>query len=170
VSLKTLPSFYGQQLGPTLKVYLEKSLDLDPSEQLSVLQELGLMRHRATSAVGLYSAAVEALSGKDTDTAREAVSSAADMMASALRDVAEMARVASLIRASNDDKIDAAGLNVFIQQVLRIIFWHLGDHPDIAKAIERDMREEIRMPVTKGTAPTPAEVAADIVEIDNQFV
>lgn len=162
-SLKVMPSFYGQKLGPTLTVYLEQSLAIDPSEQLSLLQEVALLRHRASSTVALYSAAIE----KKVNP--EAIASAADMMAAALTDVANMSKTAAAIRAANDDKIDAGDLNVFVQQILRIISHHLHDYPDIAKDIEADMRNEIRMPVTKGTAPTPSEVSLDVASMDDQF-
>lgn len=150
VKLRTMPMFYSRQLGPTLQASLEAVLDCDPSEQLNLLQELALLRTRAAEAVGIYSALLE-----KEDASPDSVQLAANLMATCLKDVADMAKTAAAVRASMDDKIDATQLGNFVAQLVRVIHHHLSEQPEVAKQIELDLRQKVRMPTSRGTTITP---------------
>lgn len=133
-----LPRFYSHKLTDTLTERIESYLQLDPSEQVTLLQELALMREAASEAVGLYAAA-------QTTNKEELKASAAELMVQALKNVKEMCQAAAQVEASRNDKLDGFALKTVIHQIVRIAYECFEDDPR-AKLFEKMIREKIRVP------------------------
>lgn len=133
-----LPVFYSHRLTKTLNEMVEDHLSLDPNEQLSLLQELALMRQAASEAVALYSAATKS----DSSETRNA---AAMIMVDALKNVQTMCQAATSVEATRKDRLDGFALKTVIAQVARIAYDCFGDTED-ARRFEDMLRETIKVP------------------------
>jgi len=158
VRIDHLPKFYSKRLGPTLTARLEELTGAAPSEQLSLLEELSLMRVLAGDTVALYDAAV----GTEKT---ELVANAGMLLRDALRQVADMCEKAARVDALAKDKISIHHLSFVVNQIVRIAAEVFGDDTTRAAQFEQLIRERVRLPsIQQGTLLTPD---ADVVDMDS---
>lgn len=154
--LKSMPGFYRDVLSKTLDDVIQAAMEQNPSEQVSLLEELALMRLTAREAVALYSAA-QASDQKTKDMA-------AGVMVDALKNVQSIAESAARINAASKEQLSATSLKVVVHQITRIAYEVIGD-TQLAEEFERRIRDKVRLPdETKGTLLTPDQ---DVQEMDD---
>jgi hypothetical protein len=139
--------FYSKHLTGTLKAYVETCTGIDPNDQLSLFEELALVRHLAGDSIRLYQGAQQ--SGKP-----ELLSGATALMREALSHVVKTCEAAARIDALAKDKISIHNLTFLVEQIVRIAFKTLDE--DDARRFEVMVRSEIRIQSgPDGTMLTP---------------
>ena len=155
-----VPRFYSKHLTKTLKKALERSLKQAPSRQLSLFEELALMRDAAGQTVALYSGALE--SGNT-----ELITAATMLMRDALNDVRTMCESASRIAAASDAVMPIHNMVFIVQQVTKIIYNVLGDEgQEQAEAIAQALNNELLIDTgaPTGVTLTPESDVADMID------
>lgn len=132
-----MPLFYSKKLKSTLAQAVEESLNSPVVEQLSLLEELALMRGFANEVIVLADAAMFA-NAKAKDTA---ILMAIDV----LKQVAAMAETAARVDRISKDKVSVHDLNAFVQQLVKIAFDSMPEK--YARRFEKRIKE-IMMPNT----------------------
>jgi hypothetical protein len=162
----TLPRFYKKNMCKTLTAYVAECLESPPSEQLSVFEELALLRHYAEQHVALYSIAVSL--PDDNAKKMDCVMSAGELMKCQLQAVVDMTARAVSMENSAADKISVHHLAFVINQIVRISHEVLGEHQELAENFERLVRERIQLPTSgaTGTSITPDMIDGEVVEMD----
>jgi len=141
----------------TLQDVIEEQLGASPSEQLSLFEELALMRVTAAQVVALWGAAD---SGADADA--KVVAGA--LMRDALKDVITTCQAAAHIESQARDKFSLHALHHIINQIVRIAHECFEDDPR-AKHFKQLIQEKIKMPMEQtGTLLTPDQ---DVTDMDD---
>lgn len=147
-----MPRFYSHRLKGTLQDQVEILLGASPSEQLSLFEELALMRVTAAQVVALWGAA------EGTDAAPMA----GVLMRDALKDVISTCQTAANIESQAKDKFSIHALHHIINQIVRIAYECFDEDPR-AERFEQLIKEKIKMPIEQtGTLLTPDQDAVDM--------
>lgn len=154
-----LPKFYGSVLSQTLRSRVEESLSNTSDEQLSLLEELALLRESALPYISHFSKAYESYqSNPDDMKAQEMAISAGTLMQSIFEKISKCAKTVSDIKNAGKDKISVFDLQDAINQTVRIIFEACGeDNIHIAQQIERRLESDLTFMQEK-TDITPDQV------------
>jgi hypothetical protein len=161
VRIGHLPMWYSKHLSKTIAEAIEESLAVDPSEQLSLYEELAIMRHTATTAVTLYSKAHEVQDPKKRD---EAIAAAGALLQEAMRSVASMCEAAGRVESNKKDKFSIHNLHYVVNRIVQISHKVFHDQPDKAKEFERLIRSEVKLADdVSGTSITPDQ---DVIDMD----
>jgi len=152
--------FYAKDLSTTIAQAVEEHLQTDPSEQLALFEELALMRHTASSALKLYSAAM-------TTNDLQTQATAAELVRHVLGEVARMCEAASRVQAAGKDKFSIHNLAYVVTRITKIAYKVFGDDEEgmqKARQFEELIRNEVKLARdVEGTTITPD---ADVVEMD----
>lgn len=154
------PRFYSAFLKTTLKKAVARSMRASPAHQLSLNEELALVRHYAGQAVAMYGAAVE--TGR-----QELVAAAGTVMCEVLERVRAMCESASRLALATDDRVSVHNLAFVVNQVVHVVYKVLGDEDeDKAQAIAVALQEELLVDdgSPRGTTLTPEADAADMID------
>jgi hypothetical protein len=147
--------FYKRSLTASLEAVLSEQLEMKPDEQLSLFEELALVREAANNHVKIYSLAVE--TGK-----QEAIMAAGELMAISMQRVAEICRIAAATHNEQKDKFSVHDLNYIIEQIIRISFDCFKDDPRVNK-FALMIRENLQLTKDQGTSITPDQ---EVLEMD----
>jgi len=152
-----LPSIYRKHLKGAIQKAVEAQLDSPPSEQLSLFEELALVRVTAAQVVALWGAAHE------TENA-EAQIAASVLMRDALKDVISTCQAAAHIDAVAKDKFSLSAIHHIVNQIVRLAYEAFGDDPR-AKDFEILINSKIKVPIEHtGTLLTPDQ---DVTDMDD---
>lgn len=159
-----LPMFYSKYLTQTLNEAVEAQLEMSSDEQLSLQEELALMRVSSCDAVKLFSDA-KSLPDAHPDKLELVTAATAEMQAS-LQAIAAMCKDAVSIEAARRDLITPMHLKLVVNQLVRLLYVVCGvEHEAIAREFETKVETELRLPSdTKGTDLTPEK---DVQEMLN---
>lgn len=164
--------FYRKFLGPSLREAMEEMLCAREDEQMSLLEELALMRNMAGEAIGLYQGALSIglLPNGQPDPTKEqarrlAITNAVSLMSASLEQVRVMAKTASDISAQGKDKYSIATLEVIVEQIVKMVDQCFGDNDEGIKAFNLLIRENLKIPKrgVDGTELTPDQ---DVLDMD----
>lgn len=180
---RTMPAIYKRFLRPGLSQFVTAAMELHPDEQLSLLEELALLRHAAGKTVEAYSLAaetVEEFETKLTDPAAHGLSSdkVAEInklmpklrdiqsihrqeMSAMLLKVAELAEKAAKVSERTKGKYTLQHLQFAVDQILKIHWEVVGDSA-IAEQFAEAVKGAMLIP-TANNEPTklhPDETAA----------
>jgi hypothetical protein len=147
--------FYKRSLGESLEAVLRESLEHSPDEQITLFEELALMRETANQHVKIYSAA---LATEKQDT----IMTAAELMAMSLQRVAEMCKAASAVHNQQKEKFSVHDLNYVIEQIIRISHDVFNGLPQVNEFAMR-IRDELQLSSNNGTTITPDQ---DVLGMD----
>lgn len=153
----SVTNFYSHKLSDTLNAAIQKQLDAPASEQLSLLQELALMRQSALTAVVIYDKTSEI-----DDVAIKA--KAAELMAGALKNVQSVCESAARVAMMNKAGLDALALRDFVNQVVRVAADCFGDN-EAVKLFEHRLRQEIKLTDQTSAKFTPDEQVRRMMEL-----
>lgn len=171
--------FYKGRLTTTLQAAVDESLGLTGTEQISLYEELALVRHGAGLAVQQYGEALELLElseknkavvGEDAvKKAKAVVNEAADAMLNQLKRVEYFCSAIARIEAATKDKVTIHTLNGVVKQMVRLMYQTCGtDNQHLAEQFEALTREKIVLPASEnqvtGTSITPD---ADVLAMDD---
>lgn len=141
----TMPSFYGKHLSATIQEAVETQLNLAVEDQLNLFEELAIIRKFACDALDLYKQAAENPDSKPIDklaTSKYAVS--------ALELVTSFCEKAAKVDSMQRDKYSIHTINSIVAQIVNIIYIVLemdAGRPDLAKLVEKTIREQLKVPV-----------------------
>ncbi len=157
--LSKLPPLYRKVISKSLHDALEEQLGVKPSDQLSILEELALMRDFASQSVALYSAARE--SGKP-----DAVMMAGSMMVELLKTVSKTAEQAAKITSQTSDNYSIHDLQYVVNQLVHILHRCVPEGSEhIAMEFEAKVKEQLVLPnQPEGVVSEPHH---DVDEIDS---
>lgn len=154
--LANVSNFYRRALGPTLLAAMEDQLSQSQPEQVSVTQELALMRAGSHEAVRLHAEAVEVVRIAEgtgdpahIQAARDILATTAHEMMSQLERVTDVVIKQARIEASllGKDGVTAHSLYSVVSQVTRIFYVVCGEeHEGLARMVEEKIKNEVRMP------------------------
>jgi hypothetical protein len=148
--------FYKRALTESLQAIVSEHLEMKPDDQLSLFEELALVRETAAGHVRVYSAAVE--SGK-----QETIMAAGELMALSMQRVAEMCKAAAAVANTQKDKFSAHDLNYIIEQIIRISYDCFKDDERV-NAFALKIRNELQLrEKDRGTSITPDQ---EVVQMD----
>jgi len=148
--------FYKRQLSDTLKAVLEEQLEAKPDDQLSLFEELALVRETAGNHVKVYSAAV--------DTGDQAtIMAAGELMCISMQRVAEMCRIAAQVHNEQKSKFSIHDLNYIIEQIIRISY-DCFEGDERVNQFALDIREKLQLRTDQGTTLTPDKT---VIEMDS---
>jgi hypothetical protein len=154
VEIGKLPSFYRHKLNPSLAQLVEQQLDMSPTEQFSLNEELAMARTMAMRAIEMYSKADEMV---DESKRHHALGLTGDVMKDALLFVKEIAESAHKLATSSKDKFSIHNLQAVVNQITKIAHDVMKDHPEMAEAFEASIAEHVKLPDTEGTTLLPDE-------------
>lgn len=162
-----LPRIYSRVLNKTLGDLFEEFLNQDPSEQITLFEELALMRATSLDAIRLWSKAHEhEVTEKNHDKIMELRLTAGNIMRDCLKDVQSMCESISNIDAKAKDKISAHQLLYVINQIIRMAHESFGNDPRV-HLFEKLIRERIKVHAGEGgTNLTPDQ---DVLEMDDSI-
>jgi hypothetical protein len=142
VRISELPKFYSSTLKSTLAEAIEVSLNAPVVEQLSLLEELALMRGFANQAIILADAAMAA----DVKAKECAIIYAIDM----LKHVASLAEAATRCDKMAKDKVSVHDLNAFVHQMVRIAYETMPEK--YARKFEKTCHTQLHVVKTDDTS------------------
>jgi hypothetical protein len=156
VKVAHMPRFYSKHLTKSLSDALEDLTSVSPNEQLSLFEELALVRDAAGQAVAMYSICKEAYEQEPSPKRGEILAAATMEMRGALDHVVKVCEAAARIDSQAKDKVSIHTLHFFIQQITRIAYDAFDDDPR-ARAFEELLRTRIKLPQAgaDGTVLTP---------------
>jgi len=148
--------FYKRALTESLEAVVAEHLEMKPDDQLTLFEELALVREAAAGHVKIYAAAIE--TGK-----QETIMAAGELMALAMQRVAEMCKAASAVNSTQKDKFSAHDLNYIIEQIIRISYDCFKDN-DLVNVFASRIRSELQLSEKdRGTSITPDQ---EVLEMD----
>lgn len=150
--------FYSKHVTKTLAEAITEHTGLDPDEQVSLYEELALMRHVAGNFVKLYGAAVE--SGN-----MQAINIAGAGMSEALSNVEKVCSSAAKIQTKQRDRFSVHDLKFVVNRLTRILYEVCGpEHEDIARRFKVMVDEHLVLPTgyQQGTTTMPDETVQDL--------
>ena len=157
--LSKLPPLYRKVISKSLHDALEQQLGIKPSDQLSILEELALMRDFASQSVALYSAARD--QGKP-----DAIMASGMFMSEILNKVAKTAEQAAKITSQTSDTYSIHDLQYVVNQLIHILHKCVpADQQHIAVEFEAKVKEQLVLPnQPEGVMSEPHH---DVDEIDS---
>ena len=117
-----------------------------PDDQISLFEELALMREAASQHVQIYDAVLQ--QGK-----QESILAAAELMALSLSRVADVCKSAATIHNVQKDKFSIHDLSFIIEQFIRISYDVIKDE-EIANKLALRLRSELQLTQAVGTSIT----------------
>lgn len=157
-----LGRIYTRVLSKTLREALDEHLSQDPSKQVQIFEELGLMREHSMNAVALWSIA------QDSDKLETRLA-AGELMAGMLKQVADLAKTAAAINAQS--AVSVHTLHFVVQRIINVMHEVCGEENiSLALEFEQRVRAEIRVEQyaggdsMSGTTLTPDRDAIDMDE------
>lgn len=151
VTVARLPLFYRDKMSQSLFDAVQEQLNAPAEEQLSLHEELALMRSVAGDAVELYSVAKEK---------KTAIDEAAQCMSIALRSVASICSEAARIEALRKDAITPLQLQQVCRQIIRLFYTVCPDEA-LARKFEDLMTYELRL-LKDGSTGTTLDPTQDV--------
>lgn len=148
--------FYKRHMGEALNAAVEAHLAIKPDDQLTLFEELALMRSAASQTVVMYDAALQS-------KVPEAVSLAASIMSDNLRAVAEVCKMAAQVHSVQKDKFSVHDLSYIIEQVIRVSYDTFKDYPELADKFAAAVRTQVSM---TRAATTTLTTDALVLEMD----
>lgn len=165
--------FYKKFLGPTLREAMEEMLCMREDEQMSLLEELALMRNMAGEAIALYQGALQigvkpdgTLDPTKEQARRLAITNACSLMSASLEQVRVMAKTASDISAQGKDKYSIQTLEVIVDQIVKMVDQCFGEYDEEIKAFNILIREQLKIP-KRGVDGTELTPDMDVAEMDS---
>jgi len=155
-SAQKLPKFYSSVLTKTLKDRLTDILSESTEDQVSVLEELGLMRESAGVSVEMFGKA-HSMWVKDKDNAklREATMFAGAVMHDSLEKVTKCAKTASDIKNNTKTNFSVGDLYDVVGQLVRLMHDVCGtENRRIAEVFEQRVEAEVSF-IQQKTRITP---------------
>jgi hypothetical protein len=150
---------YSKYLSKTLAEKLEDFANLSHSEAVSLYEELAVAR---TAAVQSLQLAGPVLEGKVKDEQTSAL--AMSCLRSSMDHVKELCLAISRIEKDAEDKLSLGAVHLFTTQIVRAIYRVCGEDVELAKKIEAEIRNNVRVPDAgvapnvSGTAVTPDQM------------
>ncbi len=140
-----LPKFYSTQLTTTLRDRITESLAHSSDDQVSILEELALVRASAGISVDTFSEAYEKWQEDPTNNKlRDQAIICGSVMYDGLEKVIKTAKVASDIRKNAKTSFDIGDLYDVVGQITRLMFEVCGtEHKDIAEKLEYRVENEL---------------------------
>lgn len=156
VRVDDLPSFYSKRLTRTLRDALKEALEAPPHEQVSLFEELHLVRQHAGDLVELY--------GKVAETGNlEAMITVGAQMSNALKEVADLALKAKTATEKSTDMVSIHHIGYLVNQIVRLAYNTFSDHQDLAEEFESLIRSDIKLPNQQaGHTITPDQDAIEM--------
>jgi len=168
-STRSLPKFYNNVLTTTLRDRLTEALSEKEDDQVSVLEELALIREQASVSVGIFAESYEKWkSGEAEGTTellklRESAMIAGSLMYSQLEKVTRCAKTASDIRKNQKEFFSVSDLYDIVGQLTRVMFEVCGpEHIDIAENFEKRVESDVSF-IQEKTRITPDQY---VIEMD----
>lgn len=153
---------YEKGMSDALKDFVGGELDKDPDEQVSLKEELALMKHVCLQGVALYDMSAKV-------GTKEALA-AGQILKQSLQDVANLTVLAQKVDLNASKHITAASLQFMIENVVKIMYDHLrplgGAGIEIGQRIEEEMRKKINVEDLSGTTITPDR---DVIDMDDSI-
>lgn len=162
----SLSRVYSKKLGPALRDKVEELLGSSHDEQISLYEELALMRIAASQAVKL---AEPALTGNNVSDKAKRL--AISLMCDALSEVREFVVAAARIEREANGRVSIRVVNLFIMQIVRAIYRACEGDDELAKRIEAEINETVRLPkdgdadpnvLIEGTMLLPSDAAREM--------
>lgn len=150
--------FYTKHITKTLAEAINEHTGLDPDEQVSLYEELALVRHAAGQFVKLYGAAIET---GNIDT----IALAGQGMSEALVNVEKICSSAAKIQTKQRDRFSVHDLKFVVNRITRILYEVCGDeHKDIAVRFKEMIDQHLVLPTgyQQGTDLKPDETVTDL--------
>lgn len=160
-----LPRFYSKVLTQTLNAAIDRDLALDPSEQVSLSEELALTRQVAAHTIELWAGVIQTqpiVIPSDVDDAtkmmlqiaeqqrRDALISAQLSMEMSLDRVKSFAEAAARIYAGIKDKCNIHTMQTIVNQIVRLMYEVCDEQGEqglrAAERFETLVRDRIRLP------------------------
>lgn len=157
-NLRGIPVFYRKHITGALKEALEDQLGVDPDEQVSLYEELALMRITASQFVKLYDVAV----GTNN---LETIQLASSGLVEALKNVETICSAAARIQEKQRDRFSIHDLKFVINKITRALYEVCGDeHRDIAERFKEIIDHHIKLPTgyQQGTDLMPDETVREL--------
>ena len=160
-----MPNFYRKQLTATLSTALADQLQLESSEQFSILEELALTRETAADFVQLYGLAHAAYEADPSEEKLQAKMAAGTMLRDVLAEVAVLADKAAKIHFTGKQVFTALDLKLIVAQMSKIMFDICGTtNVHLAKEFEYAVGDRLKLPSdNNGTTITPDQ---DVIDMD----
>lgn len=150
-----MAGIFRRYMSQTLQQKLDMFLDESHEEQLSLYEELAMMRVIATDNVKLYDAAVG--TGKP-----EIIQLAAETLREGLNSIATMVKHCSDLESKATDKVSARQLNLFVLQICKAVSRIVKDE-NLAREIINEINDSVRFPTEGvGTTLTPDQQASSM--------
>lgn len=156
--------FYGKVLGPHLEAFVNECLESPESEQLSLLEELAVMRGFAGEALQLHAMAIAL---PETNKLRQQhIANASALALQALENVRIMAKTASDNFIASKDKFSVHSLLDVVAQLKRIAYAAFEHDTEALNRFDSLIAAQLRLPKigAEGTDITPD---ADVIEMDS---
>ena len=151
--------FYAKVLNKTLLETVQSQLNESPSKQLSLLEELALVRTHCTTVVAMYSACIEG--GK-----QDMVLQVGTLMVDLIKHIQSLSISAAHIEDRGQDQVSIHTIEFVMNQITRIAYDCFGGDTEEAINFESRIRNEVKLPKTKqeGTNLTPED---DVINMDS---
>lgn len=162
--IERLPVFYSGRLRGKLKQVIENTVSTPAEEQLSLLEELALMREFTARTLLAYEKADDLPEGPKRTVALEAATIAA---ISGLESVRELCQAAARIDTLMSGHVSQHSLRVIVGQMVRIMYDICGEeYLHIAQEFEQRIDRDVKLPTrdSQGTTLTPDQ---DVLEMDS---
>lgn len=155
--------FYAHKLGPKLNAFVEECLANPEADQLSLLEELHVMRALAGDALELHTLAT-ALPIQHPERAAM-LANASTLAANALEQVRVMAKTAADNFAAAKDKYSVHSLHDVVAQIKRMVYASFEHDPAALDRFDAMLGNELRLPKigNEGTTLTPDQ---DVLQMD----
>jgi len=135
--------FYSTHLGKTLKDAVDRVASEPVNRALTLYDEIEVSRATATQAIALAAAAFD--SSKSNPAIRAL---ACTTVHEALEHVSKLVARAARVESLAEDKLSLGTVDHFVSQVVSVVWDVLGEeHEDLAEAIDRGVRERVRIPL-----------------------
>jgi hypothetical protein len=161
--------FYGKRLGKTLTRVIEEQMGVDPQEQLSVLEELTLMKETCVPTLAAWERIHEAwLADPGNEKLRQADELYGTHVRALMGEVVDTALKAERIVNGGKDKFSLETLLFIRNQIIKLMYDVCERHDvhDVAREFESLIVEHVRLPKQAGTDITPDE---DVTEMDDSI-
>lgn len=171
-TLLNLPMYYRKFVRGTVAEFVEAALSDAPSKQISLLEELALVRASAVASITTFNDAQEAWIN-ETDPKEKLkkitiLEIASENMRHALSQVAGMAKANADMMRLATDTVSAHNLQFIIAQITQIAHKVFGDNQEMAEEFTLLMRDEVKLiEGRKGTSLRVGEtVDQQVMEMD----
>lgn len=166
---RTLPKFYKRHLTKTLADRLDELTGGAPSEQLSLFEELALMREASGTAVALYGIAHDACAQQPENAKLQATLMAATaMMQESLSEVVRVCEAAARVDAHAKDKVSIYALHHFVDQIVRAAYdtFEGNVEQQVLDRFDELLKSRIKLPGGDGQGGTKSLPSDDVADMD----